>query len=140
MGSRAWREGGSAAATLRDGCVGKRSCSDWLGNLPNKASEPAPTTDAHRLEHSTDTSAPMLQRVRAEAVFHTRAAARLLPSRYGKLAAGLSGWEDAERLNKEAVRRERLDREAMVGAMSRMVMRRRVGRNFWVLVHGRAPA
>merc|ERR1712203_774842 len=60
-------------------------------------------------EHSND--------ILAEAVQHVRAAARLDPNTYADSAKAVKGWEDAERLSKEADRRSRLDREAMVRAM-----------------------
>lgn len=53
----------------------------------------------------------------AQAVHHVRAAASLDPSMYADAAKHVKGWEEAERLNKEADRRSRLDREAMVRAM-----------------------
>ena len=55
--------------------------------------------------------------VGAQAVHHLREAARLQPAQYGVKAAQLEGWEDAERLSKEADRRSRLDRVKMVDAM-----------------------
>ena len=55
--------------------------------------------------------------VGAQAVHHLREAARLQPAQYGDKAAQLKGWEDAERLSKEADRRSRLERVKMVDAM-----------------------
>ena len=48
---------------------------------------------------------------------HIRAAARLRPAAYAAAAKPFASWEEAERLSKEADRRERLDRERMVDAM-----------------------
>lgn len=52
-----------------------------------------------------------------EAVHAIRAAARLRPAAYGTLAGKFAGFEEATRLQKEADRRSRLEREAMVEAM-----------------------
>ena len=56
-----------------------------------------------------------------EAVAHFRAAAKLKPSAYARVARTFTDFEDAVRLNKEADRRERLDREKMVEGMAASV-------------------
>ena len=52
---------------------------------------------------------------------HFRAAAKLKPSAYARVARTFTDFEDAVRLNKEADRRERLDREKMVEGMAASV-------------------
>ena len=53
----------------------------------------------------------------AEAVRHLREAARLRPDVYADEASKLRGWDEAERLAKEAARRDRLDRVRMVDSI-----------------------
>lgn len=67
-------------------------------------------------ENASDTPA-----LGAMAVQHLRAAAALRPVQYADEAKKVQGWEEAERLSREADRRDRLQREAMVGAMHREI-------------------
>ena len=53
----------------------------------------------------------------AMAVQHLRQAAALRPDLYAERARQVRGWEEAERLSKRADHHDRLQREAMVGAM-----------------------
>lgn len=65
------------------------------------------------LEQDAESDLPYI----SEAVAAIRTAARLDPQQYSTIAERFAGFEEAKRLHKEADRRGRLEREAMVEAM-----------------------